>query len=141
MERGRIANPKHESSEFDSHGRLQYYRIFEMDIKAFDLTMKALMGEQLTDEEKLYLQKRDAKYKLVQYVYMEKMNHDGAGLTQFEFTPGESFMDTPIVDIVNGLLKLDQDIKDGKYTPQVFGDSNRMSNPPKTGRVKTNLGE
>lgn len=110
-----------------------------MDMKAFDLTMKTFVCEELTDEEKMYLQKRDAKYKLVRYIYMEKMNHDNAGLTQFEFTPGDAFNDTPIIDIVNGLLKINQDIKDGKYTPQVFGDSNRMSNPTKTGRVKINL--
>ena len=97
--------------------------------KAFDLTMKALSGEQLTDEQKLLLQKRDAKYKLVQYVYMEKMNHDNVGLMAFEFTPGATFDDTPIVDIVNQLLKLDQDIKDGKHGPPVmFSDSNCMSN-------------
>ena len=109
--------------------------------KAFDLTTKALLGEELTDEEKLYLQKRNAKYKLAQYVYMEKMNHDNAGLTKFEFTPGDAFDDTPIIDVVNGLLKINQDIKDGKYTPHDFGDGSWVSNPPKIGKEKTKLGE
>ena len=92
--------------------------------KAYELTMKSVSGEELTDDEKKYLRERNAKYELVRYVYMEKMKHDGSGVTQFHFTPGESFMETPIVDIVNGLLKVNESIKNGDYEVVDFGDSN-----------------
>jgi hypothetical protein len=82
--------------------------------KAFELTMKAIGGEELTDDEAKYLRLRNAKYELVRYVYMEKMEHEGSKLTDFHFTPGDSFVDTPIIDIVNSLLKINQGIKYGK---------------------------
>ncbi len=91
--------------------------------KAYELTMKMFSGEQLTDDESKYLRARNAKYEFARYVYMEKMKHDGSGLTNFQFTPGESFMDTPIIDIVNGLLKVNEAIKNGDYDVVDFGDS------------------
>jgi hypothetical protein len=84
--------------------------------------MKALGGEELTDDEKKYVRERNAKYELVRYVYMEKMKHDGLGLTNFQFTPGDSFMDTPIIDIVNDLLKINEVIKNGNYEVVDFDD-------------------
>ena len=107
--------------------------------KAYELTMKMFSGEQLTDDESKYLRARNAKYEFVRYVYMEKMNHDGLGLTNFQFTPGESFMDTPIIDIVNDLLKINEAIKNGDYEVLEFGDSNRKHNPPHSGQEKTQL--
>ena len=107
--------------------------------KAYELTMKAFSGEQLTDDESKYLRARNAKYEIVRYVYMEKMKHDGSGVTQFHFTPGDSFIDTPVIDIVNELLKVNQAIKDGKVKPIDFGDSNRKHNPPHSGKEKTEL--
>jgi hypothetical protein len=102
--------------------------------KAFELTMKSISGEELTDDEKKYVRERNAKYELVRYVYMEKMKHEGSGVTQFHFTPGESFMDTPIIDIVNSLLKINHGIKEGKVTPRDFGDLNWIYNPPHSGK-------
>jgi len=107
--------------------------------KAFELTMKAFSGEQLTDDESKYLRARNAKYEIVRYVYMEKMKHEGSGLTQFHFTPGDNFIDTPVIDIVNGLLKLNQAIKDGNVKSLDFGDGSWEHNPPHTGREKTEL--
>jgi hypothetical protein len=107
--------------------------------KAFELTMKAFSGEELTDDEKRYLRERNAKYELVRYVYMEKMKHDGSGLTQFHFTPGDNFIDTPVIDIVNGLLKVNESIKNGDYEVLDFGDSNWKHNPPHSGKEKTEL--
>jgi hypothetical protein len=107
--------------------------------KAYELTMKMFSGEQLTDDESKYLRARNAKYEFVRYVYMEKMKHEGSELKQFHFTPGESFMDTPIIDIVNGLLKVNEAIKNGDYEVLEFGDSNRKHNPPHTGKEKTQL--
>lgn len=97
--------------------------------KAFRLTMKSLTSEGLTDDEKKYMHERNAKYELVRYVYMEKMKHEGSGLTDFHFTPGDSFVDTPIINIVNGLLKLNKDIKSGKVVPVDFGDLDWNDDP------------
>ena len=107
--------------------------------KAFELTMKSLSSEGLTDDEAKYLRERNAKYELVRYVYMEKMKHEGSGLTDFHFTAGDSFMDTPIIDIVNSLLKINENIKDGKVTPLDFGDLDWRDNPPHSGKEKTTL--
>ena len=107
--------------------------------KAFELTMKSFSGEELTNDEKKYLHQRNAKYELVRYVYMEKMKHEGSGLTNFQFTPGDSFMDTPIIDMVNDLLKFNEAIKNGDYEVADFGDSNWKHNPPHTGKEKTAL--
>jgi hypothetical protein len=70
---------------------------------------------------------------------MEKMKHEGSGLTNFQFSPGESFIDTPIIDIVNELLKMNESIKNGNYEVVDFGDSNRKHNPPHTGKTKRTL--
>lgn len=109
--------------------------------KAFELTLRSLSGEELTDDEKKYVRDRNAKYELVRYVYMEKMKHDGLELQNFQFSPGDSFMETPIIDTVNGLLKMNEAIKNGDYEVVDFGDSNWVHNPPKTGRTKTKLGD
>ena len=90
--------------------------------KAYKLTMKAFSGEELTDDEKKYVRERNVKYELVRYVYIEKMRHDGVELQNFHFTPGESFTDTPIIDIVNGLLKVNEAIKNGDYEVVDFDD-------------------
>ena len=105
--------------------------------KAFELTIKAMSGEELTEDEKNYVRQRNAKYEIVRYVYMEKMKNEGSELVNFQFSPGESFMDTPIIDIVNDLLKFNQAIKDGKVTPLDFGDA--LHNPPHSGKEKTTL--
>ena len=108
--------------------------------KAFELTMKAMSGEELTDDEKNYVRLRNAKYELVRYVYMEKMEHEGSKMVNFQFSPGDSFMDTPIIDIVNNLLEFNQAIKDGKVTPLSFGDVTLVKhNPPHSGKEKTTL--
>jgi hypothetical protein len=51
-------------------------------------------------------------------------------------------METPIIDIVNGLLKVLENIKNGDYDVVDFGDSSLVkSNPPDTGKEKTELGK
>lgn len=115
-----------------------------MNNEMFELSIKSLLGEELTDEEKLRVQRRNAKYKLVQYIYMEKMNHEKTGMTQFEFTPGESFEDTPTLDIVNSLIAVNKELKNA--VPFSFNDSSwidrdKYHNPPTTGRAKTKLGD
>ena len=107
--------------------------------KAYELAMKAIGGKELTDDEAKYLRLRNAKYEIVRYVYMEKMEHEGSKLTDFHFTPGDSFVDTPIIDIVNSLLKINENVKDGKVAPLDFGDLNWRDNPPHYGKEKTTL--
>ena len=120
--------------------------------KAYDfteLTLRSVIGEQLTyivyrgkqltDDEKRYAHERNAKYELVRYLYTEKVRHDGIDLKNFQFSPGDSFMDAPIIDIVNGLLKVNEAIKNGNYEVADFGDSNRKHNPPHSGKEKTAL--
>ena len=107
--------------------------------KALTIAMKAMSGRELADDEAKYLRERNAKYELVRYVYMEKMKHEGSGLINFHFTPGDSFVDTPIIDIVNSLLKINENIKDGKVTPLDFGDLDWRDNPPHSGKEKTTL--
>ena len=107
--------------------------------KAFELTMRSLSGEELTDDEKKYVRERNAKYELVRYLYTEKVRHDGVDLLNFQFSPGDSFVDTPIIDIVNGLLEVNKAIKNGGYEVLDFGDSNWVDNPPHTGKEKTTL--
>ena len=106
---------------------------------AYVLAINAIGGKKLTDDEAKYLRLRNAKYEIVRYVYMEKMEHEGSKLTDFHFTPGDSFVDTPIIDIVNSLLKINENIKDGKVTPLDFGDLNWRDNPPHSGKEKTTL--
>ena len=102
--------------------------------------MKMFSGKQLTDDESKYLHNRNAKYELVRYLYTEKVRHDGVDLLNFQFSPGDSFMDTPIIDIVNGLLEVNEAIKNGDYEVVDFGDSSLVkSNPPHTGKEKTTL--
>jgi hypothetical protein len=109
--------------------------------KGIELTLKSMSSEGLTDDEAKYLRNRNAKYELVRYVYMEKMKHEGFEIKQFQFSPGDSFMDTPIIDIVNGLLKVNEAIKNGDYEVLDFGDGTelRKSNPPHSGKEKTTL--
>ena len=108
--------------------------------KALELTMKSLSSERLTDDEKKYLHNRNAKYELVRYVYMEKMKHEGSGIKQFHFSPGDNFMDTPILDIVNELMRFNEAIKNGKVKPLNFGDLSLVKhNPPHTGQEKTTI--
>ena len=107
--------------------------------KALTIAMKAMSGKELADDEAKYLRERNAKYELVRYVYMEKMKHEGSSLINFQFTAGDSFMDVPIIDIVNDLLKFNKAIEDGKVTPLDFGDLNWRDNPPHSGKEKTTL--
>jgi hypothetical protein len=84
--------------------------------KAFEITTDLLMGKDVSDEDKLWLQKRNAKYEIVRVLYMEKMKADGMELKNFQFTPGDTFAETPTIDILNDLLKFSEAIKHGEFT-------------------------
>jgi hypothetical protein len=99
-----------------------------MDI--YELSAKVIIGDELSGDEKLRLQKYNAKYELVRFLYMEKTNVSGSKVSQFHFTPGDKFMDISTIDIVNELLKVFKGI----------GDSySREHKPPETGLQKRTL--
>jgi hypothetical protein len=120
-----------------------------MNTDIYELAAKSLLGGELSDEEKTRLQKRNAKYELVRFLYMEKMK--GSGLLNFQFSPGEGFEEAPTIDIVNSLLSVNEQMKDaisldfgdGTF---VFDDDGKpiplrgvYGNPPHTGKTKSRL--
>jgi glutamate/tyrosine decarboxylase-like PLP-dependent enzyme len=99
--------------------------------RAFELTGKLLMGEELTDEEKRHLNEYNARYKLVRWLVMDKLATDKNKTTvDFQFTPGEGFLDVPVIDMVNDLLAM----FNAPAEPLVFGDASwvddKYGNPP-----------
>lgn len=88
--------------------------------RAFEITTALLMGEEVSDEDKLWLRKRNAKYEFVRALYMEKKRAEGKSLTNFHFTPGDSFAETPTIDLLNHLLEVDEAIKRGEFTELRF---------------------
>jgi hypothetical protein len=113
-----------------------------------EISMKAfgLIGP-LTEADSTYLRERDIKYQLVRFMVKEKLNHDGPNKTSnFQFSPGEGFMDKPIYDIVHGIIEMFEELAAGKLESESFGfgedlelDSYLLDNPPHTGRKKTAL--
>jgi hypothetical protein len=106
-------------------------------MKAFEITTKMMVGEDVSEEEKSYAKNYNAKYSIVRHLVMEKMKETKIGLKDFHFTPGEDFMSTPTVDVINSIIETFS----VKATPLDFGDSSWINNPPFTGRAKTKLGE
>jgi hypothetical protein len=104
-----------------------------MNTEILNISMKMIIGEEVTEAEAQQVKEYDLKYALVRYIYMEKKKHDTPEnvpvLTQFHFTPGEGFMETPIYDMVDELLKIDLSVRKGNY----------KHNPPVTGREKREL--
>ena len=76
-----------------------------MDMKALEVTTKMIIGEDVTDEEKSYARNYNTKYAIVRHLVMEKMQQEKLGLNDFQFSPGEDFMKTPTVDVVNSIIK------------------------------------
>lgn len=78
------------------------------------LHFRYVADEPLTDEELKYIADYGERYKIVKYLIEDKV----AGLKQFEFTPGERFMDIPVIDMVNEILELGFDGVDEESTPE-----------------------
>lgn len=50
---------------------------------------------------------------MIRFMVMEKLNQeDGIKIDDFRFTPGPNWMEVPIVDMVNTLIKSSSKIKD-----------------------------
>ena len=104
-----------------------------MNTEILNISMKMIIGEEVTEAEAQQVKEYDLKYALVQYIYMEKRKHsdpvNGRVLTQFHFTPGDGFMEAPIYDIVHELIQIDLTARKGNY----------KHDPPVTGREKREL--
>ena len=121
---------------------------YTMNFDIYDLSAKAIIGEELTDEEKSILSEYNAKYKIVRHLVMEKQKHQGVKLVNFQFTPGDEFLKTPTIDIVNSIIESlsfitkQHDFGDGTF---ILDDDGvpiprvKHHNPPVTGKSKTNL--
>lgn len=120
-----------------------------MNFDIYELSLKSLIGKELTADEKKLLREYDAKYKIVRYIVMEKRKHKGFNLVDFQFTPGDGFMDMPILDIANGIIESFSlpskplNFGDGTF---VFDDEGNpipqrgvYGNPPHTGLPKRSL--
>lgn len=96
--------------------------------RIFDIATKALVGDEISEEDSKFLRERNARYKMVQFLYLEKVNHnnreDKSKVIDFQFTPRSEWMKMPILDIVNELVELDRKIQSGEIKPQPldFGD-------------------
>lgn len=105
-----------------------------MNLDIFNLSIKQLNGEKLTDSDVKRINRWNLKYELVRYLIREK----NPKLLNFQFTPGEDFEDTPTIDIVNSLIKLSEDLQSGKVKPEPIR-FNDLHNPPQTGIEKRRL--
>lgn len=106
-----------------------------MNLDIYELSAKALVGEQLSYEEKNKLQNYNTKYALVRYLVAEKQRHLGVNLSNFHFTPGTGFLETPALDVANEIINSFL----LPATLLIFNDSNRENNPPHSGKVKRTL--
>ena len=71
----------------------------------------------LTEEEIKRIKERNFRYELVRFLYMEKMKHIGVNITNFHFSPGENWEETPVYDIVNSLVEIHEKVQSGEYKP------------------------
>jgi len=119
-----------------------------MDNHTFEIATKSMLGLSVTEEEKRHLMEYDAKYKIVRHIVMEKRKHEGFDLVDFQFTPGDGFMDAPILDLANGIIESfsspAEALDFGDLTIQFDDDGNPIQqrgfgNPPHTGRQKKSL--
>lgn len=103
------------------------------------LSLENLLKEQLSSEETGKLKKRQIKYELIRFLYMEKMKANGEkGLVNFHFTPGTNFEETPIIDVVNTLIELNNESNSAEAFS--FNDLKwKKHNPPDTGLRKTSI--
>lgn len=76
--------------------------------KAFDISTKILLGEEVSDEEKLYLKNRNTKYELVRYLVIEHSKYNGGHeLKDFHFSPGDGFDDKSVLEIASTIVNID----------------------------------
>jgi hypothetical protein len=90
-----------------------------MDNKALSKTIKLLLGKEVSQEDKQYLRDRTIKYELVRYLVIEHYKlTNKPDLTNFQFTPGDSFDTKSALEIANAIVNADL----SKAKPLKFGD-------------------
>lgn len=82
-----------------------------------DINIKKLIGEELTEDEVTHLKNYNSSYELVRFLVVQKLQAKGAKMQNFHFTPGESFLDTPIIDTVNGIIDILDKTDRGEIKP------------------------
>lgn len=120
-----------------------------MNLDIYELSAKALIGEELTDDEKKKLRDYNTKYALVRHLVMEHRKIDGYELVDFQFTPGDAFLQTSALEVANKIIEsfslpvTPLDFGDGTF---VFDDEGKpipgvYGNPPHTGKAKRTLND
>lgn len=71
----------------------------------YELSAKAIVGEDLTDDEKKTLREYNVKYKLVRHLVIEHRRNQGFEIADFQFSPGDEFMKASTLDIANEIIK------------------------------------
>ena len=115
MVRHRIANPRYESSQFESDAHFHIHMSYIMRDTLYELALKAATGYQLPASDKQTVQEYKIRYELVRLMCLEKMRQEGLELKNLHSTPGESFMEAPLVDTTNNLLKVLEAVKNNDY--------------------------
>lgn len=99
--------------------------------QSLELTLKALSGEHLTDEEKLFLRAKNIKYELVRALVMEKLKAEGKQLVNLHFSPGPEFYSLPTLDMATELINFCEASKNAKkisFDDYCFKKSSRRLN-------------
>lgn len=91
----------------------------ELALKVADIAVRGLMDKDVSDDDKQFLREYEVRYALVKFLYKEKYNqlYPDQKLINFSFTPGDGFMETPIVDLVESLLEIKRKTDSGQYKP------------------------
>ena len=75
--------------------------------RAFEITTKMIVGEDISEDDKKYLRERNRKYELVRFLVMDHSKQNGGPeLSNFHFTPGDDFDNTSALDIANEIVNL-----------------------------------
>ena len=73
-----------------------------------NIFLKALVGEEVSEEEKARWKSYAEKYQAVTEQYLAKREELGlVELQRFHFTPGDNFENSSVEDIVEELIKFD----------------------------------
>ena len=108
-----------------------------MKLDIYELSAKALVGEELTADEKKILHAYNTKYALVRYLIMEHRKLEGFDMIDFQFTPGDDFEKMSAIAVANAILESFSLPSE----PLVFGDGSWIlsGRAPVTGMEKKSL--
>ena len=96
-----------------------------------EISMKALtLIGPMTEADSTYVHERAIKYQLVRFMVVEKLNHSDSDMKtkDFHFSPDTNFMDTPIYDVVNVIVKTFEELVAGVSKPLTEKEIKDMPN-------------